>query len=101
MTTFSLIKQLTLKCLHTKRSKSTKNSQSQILRDTCLFSYFNSVTIDALLEEDLITALLDRFRVDLDAGVERGEDDVVVVPLHAEEVGSAGSSFNVNANLIV
>ena len=64
-------------------------------------SYFDRVSIDALLKKDLISALLDRFRVDLDARVERGEDDVVVVPLHAEQVGRACSSLNVNVDLIV
>jgi hypothetical protein len=49
-------------------------------------TYFNCVVVEALLDPELVPRRFDGDGVDLDTRVERRENDVGVVPLHAEQV---------------
>ena len=60
----------------------------------------DSVVVNALLDQDLVSRGLHGDGVDVQARVERGQDDVGVVPLDGEQVGGSSPGWNTEAHLV-
>ena len=57
--------------------------------------------VDAVSDNQLVSAVLKAFLVDSEAGVEGGENDVVAVPLHAVQVGGTSTGPYIKPDLVV
>ena len=57
--------------------------------------------INVLFDENFFSVQFDSVLVDHHAGVDWSQDDVGVVPLHAEHVGSAGSGVDEKTDLVM